>query len=645
MKKLKDIVYLNIRKIVVITMTVILLLIVFVQILETQNQTKNNAKTTFAQIRQIMKENTAEIETIQGEYRETCLLNAEVVSYIIKHNPEMIGDVEQFRLLAKKIEVDEIHIFDDTGRIFTGSHPEYYNYTFDSGEQIGFFKPLLTDKSLRLCQDITPNTAEGRNVQYSALWSADKKYIVQIGMYPDTVLKTTKKNELSYIFSLLKGNPGISLYAIDKATGKIVGSTTGTDNEKTYTDIGFKDIDEKPKADHLTINDTFSYCIFEEIDDTAIAYVISVDSLYDGIVSYTLILLLCLFVIAFAIVKVIMNFTDGYIVSSISQINEKLRAVTQGDLDERVEVDNSAEFQELSNHINNMINSLVANADKMGFILKFTNMPIGIYEYNKKRKKKVRFTERISQILGIDENTTEALMADHEKMQSFVDDIKKEPISGMDKTYHIKAESEKYVRMEELVRGNDIFGIVIDVTDDVLSLKRVEEERDLDALTGLYNRGGMNRIFDKLFYSGNESLENAALIVIDLDDMKNINDTYGHLSGDIYLQGYAKMLKEFKAPQSIAARLGGDEFVLVVYGYENEEDVDEAFSQLRQMQDSKTIWLDDKTEVVMKFSFGSAMLNNDNNNITKMIAVADEYMYNSKRLRKRLAKENEREEN
>ena len=55
--------------------------------------------------------------------------------------------------------VDEIHLFDDQGTIYSGSAPKYFGYNFDSGTQMEYFKPMLKDKSLTMCQDVTPNTA------------------------------------------------------------------------------------------------------------------------------------------------------------------------------------------------------------------------------------------------------------------------------------------------------------------------------------------------------------------------------------------------------------------------------------------------------------------------------------------------------
>lgn len=51
------------------------------------------------------------------------------------------------------------------------SVPKYYGYNFDSGEQIEYFKPMLTDKTLTMCQDVTPNTSEGKEMMYAITWN------------------------------------------------------------------------------------------------------------------------------------------------------------------------------------------------------------------------------------------------------------------------------------------------------------------------------------------------------------------------------------------------------------------------------------------------------------------------------------------
>lgn len=189
------------------SVAVILIMVTFILVMIEQNRAYETAVKTFSQIEQILAENQKELADAQQEYSQTCIHNAETISRIIENEPDIVYDTEELKRIAEITEVDEIHIFDNTGRIFAGTHPEYFNYTFDSGEQMRFFKPLLEDKTLQLVQDITPNTAEGKLMQYSALWSRTGDFIVQVGMEPVNVMKITEKNELSHIFSLFAVSP------------------------------------------------------------------------------------------------------------------------------------------------------------------------------------------------------------------------------------------------------------------------------------------------------------------------------------------------------------------------------------------------------------------------------------------------------
>ncbi len=633
MKSLKKIVQRKLLWLIAVLMAVILFVALFSQILSLQAQTRNNADATFLQVRQIIKKSTAELEEVEAEYRETCLSNAETISYVIEKHPTILNNVEEFRQLADKLEIDEIHIFDDTGRIFTGTHPEYFNYTFDSGPQMNFFKPMLENKELRLCQEITPNTAEGKLVQYSALWNSDGKYIIQVGMYPDAVLAVTEKNELSYIFSLLHGNPGVSLYAVSPIDGTIVGSPAAKDNDKNVDEIGikFSDLKKYEKGAHATVNGVNSYCIFKNVDDTLIGYVICNDQLYHSIGEYTAFLAMCLFVIAIVLLFVVLKYTDRYIIGSIADTNERLRAVATGNPDEKVDVQTSLEFSELSSHINFMVRCLLADTEKMNLVLNRTNLHIGVYEYNTKMQN-VRFTERIPEIFGRTEEEMKELSGDYKKLQSFIDELRAEPVSGEENTYRFVGKTETYIKLEEIHTENDVLGIAMDVTKELVSRMQAETERDLDLMTGLYNRRGLERQLDVLF-SRPKDLLYGALIMIDCDNLKDINDGYGHAAGDIYLKRLADILRNFRAPKQLTARTGGDEFVLLVYGYQDEREVLQALAKIKEYQEESTVRLLDGAEVPLLFSYGYEFIYG-RRDYEQMLSAADTKMYDSKRLRK-----------
>ncbi len=75
-------------------------------------------------------------------------------------------------------------------------------------------------------------------MQYSALWSKDRHFIVQVGMAPVRLMKATEKNELSYIFSMLRIDMEADYYAIDADSRIIVGSTEPGSVGKNAEDIG-----------------------------------------------------------------------------------------------------------------------------------------------------------------------------------------------------------------------------------------------------------------------------------------------------------------------------------------------------------------------------------------------------------------------
>lgn len=213
----------NMQKITLIMIVILFPLSAVIQIFGTRQMERQNADQIFVQMEQLLQENSQELAQVREEYNAECLNDARTVAYILQHNPAAYANVEELKRIAANVGVDEIHIFNRSGVIVQGTHPEYYGYSFDSGEQMGFFKPLLTDYSLELVQDITPNTAEGKLVQYSALWSEDREFILEIGMYPARVLRATEKNELSYIFSLLRTGADYNLYAVEPDTGLVVG--------------------------------------------------------------------------------------------------------------------------------------------------------------------------------------------------------------------------------------------------------------------------------------------------------------------------------------------------------------------------------------------------------------------------------------
>lgn len=625
--------YMCIITAIVVAVTVFFTFII--DIFTAQKQARSNADTMMLQMEQLVLENQKDLDAVKEEYRQACLNNAKTISYMVRQNPEIMTDTDELYKLAGYVQVDEIHFFNKDGYIFAGTHPECYGLSMDSGKQISFFKPLLLDKSLALCQDVTPNTAEEKPMQYSALWDESGQYIIQIGMNPTSIMKVTEKNELSYIFSLLRVNTDANLYAISISDGgNIIASTDTGSVGKYHADIGFptSDLIKKPESFHATINGVPSYCVFKKIDNTYIGRVSSNALVYKDILSNTLERAICLILIGLFQIYVIVHYMNRFVVQGIHDINDKLNLIMHGNLKERVATNNTTEFAELSNHINDMVKSLMDNNRKMSYVLRKTNMYIGVYEYNRYMKQ-IRFTEYIPQILAIDLAQMNELASSYLCFREFIDNILKHPVEGEKNVYQLPSAQTRYIRLDEYIENDEIFGVVIDVTDDIEKRKLIESERDADTLTGLYNRRALEQKITFLLNTAKEPSQ-SAFIMVDADGLKEINDKYGHEKGDIYLKNITKILQSFDPMHSVAGRFGGDEFILFLHGYEHLLEIQSEIDKLEHFQNNSFIYLDDTLCIPVRFSFGISYLSEASDYHT-LLKLADDRMYQNKKARKK----------
>lgn len=98
------------------------------------------------------------------------------------------------------------------------------------------------------------------------------------------------------------------------------------------------------------------------------------------------------------------------------------------------------------------------------------------------------------------------------------------------------------------------------------TLERLAYQTDHDALTGLANRRAFDRILDIEIERSRRTRTPLSLAILDLDDFKHVNDTYGHTKGDEVLARFAEQLQATTRRYDLAARFGGEEFALIMAG-------------------------------------------------------------------------------
>lgn len=216
------------RKILILSITIVAVaLILETWILKYVND--KNAQTTSnvlldRVIAVIDKNESSESEFVKS-LKDDYIVRAKAISYIVDAKPEVEYDVDELQKIAGLMSVDEIHFIDDTGTIYSGSLPKYFGYSFDSGEQMAFFKQMLNNYDLTLCQDVTPNTAEAKEMMYAITWNESKTHMVQVGITPKRLLKELKQNQISNVVADMPVYKGMEIYVVDAKTKKILGAT------------------------------------------------------------------------------------------------------------------------------------------------------------------------------------------------------------------------------------------------------------------------------------------------------------------------------------------------------------------------------------------------------------------------------------
>lgn len=201
--------------------------------------------------------------------------------------------------------------------------------------------------------------------------------------------------------------------------------------------------------------------------------------------------------------------------------------------------------------------------------------------------------------------------------------------------YRIKHKDGHYIHVYDIGKkmttpdGQEVIVCVLyDMTEDAKLKALLMKEANYDALTGLYNRRGLDNELARLFEKP-QALGYSAIIMIDSDGLKGINDTYGHEKGDIYLKKIANIINNFGIAGSVAARQGGDEYVLFLYDYESEAELLKAIETLEYIQKNNTMHLDKNLNIPVKFSMGWCITNGVTD-YRKLLKEADEKMYKNK---------------
>ena len=177
-----------------------------------------------------------------------------------------------------------------------------------------------------------------------------------------------------------------------------------------------------------------------------------------------------------------------------------------------------------------------------------------------------------------------------------------------------------------LFYGNSIIGGNYKVDNMVKDMKKIATK---DALTGIYNRRFIDERLPVDMAQCMENDEPISIIMADMDYFKNINDTYGHTTGDYVLKEFTKKLKKcMREKKDWIARYGGEEFIICIPGADERIALKVANRMLSSVKDMELNL--DNGKVNVTASFGIATLYNNHISTEEFIDNADKKLYLAK---------------
>ncbi len=149
-----------------------------------------------------------------------------------------------------------------------------------------------------------------------------------------------------------------------------------------------------------------------------------------------------------------------------------------------------------------------------------------------------------------------------------------------------------------------------------------------DKLTDAYNRRYFEELFEQHFSKAKEYNENFSLVIFDMNGLKIVNDSFGHLAGDAYIKKFATTLLENVRASDLFARYGGDEFIAVFFNMNKDDVLDKMEGIINNLEESPLEFGQDK--IICSFSYGIASYPEDARNYKDLVKIADQRMYSYK---------------
>lgn len=481
---------------------------------------RNTSEVLLDQVAGIIERNTDDEKEMIQSLKEDYMVRAKAVAYILDANEKIEHDVPELQKIAKLMSVDEVHLFDKSGKVYSGTVPKYYGYNFSSGKQIAYFKPMLKNKKLTMCQDVTPNTSEGKKMMYAITWNDAGTRMIQVGVEPVRLLEKLKRNEIKSVVSNMPMYEGIDIYVADRKSGKIYGAT---DSRK----IGNKLKQLKISKSRSVSRNIDGYTVGVVYDMTHLNGSNAVAML--SVMLYLLIATIILLIMIARVLRINREKEEQYaVLATMAGLNHSMyviklrenKIMRYGGAEIGEENIEGSYYEDADVRLRALLENRTAEEyrEAAGEFVDLHTLP------ERMEGEKYISGDFIGTTLGWFQASFIAIRQDEEQR----------PVSVIFAVRSIEYEKRKE---EQLLRSSTT-----------------------DELTRCYNRRAYEQDIKKLTAD-----KKFLYLTADVNGLKAVNDRLGHAAGDELLCGVAGCMKQSFDDYGKVYRIGGDEFVTILF--------------------------------------------------------------------------------
>lgn len=334
---------------------------------------------------------------------------------------------------------------------------------------------------------------------------------------------------------------------------------------------------------------------------------------YALITSLTVTTLLSLFVILMLILAS---------TKKITGLSEYLSKISPG---EEIEFPKTymTEVDDLTNEIEKMNTNIIQSSKTISNILDLTLLPMGGFQV-KDDSDKVNITEYIYNLLGLNSRVE----LTKEEWTTYFNRLVENPVDINIFRYKNDKGEDLWLKINEMEVDGGSVGVIVDITKEQEEKAQLIRQLDLDSMTGLLNRDAFIKYVHLQIKEIPDSI--GVMLFSDLDNLKYVNDTFGHEKGDEFIIKAGEFFSQFSVYNGLVARISGDEFAVYLHGFKEKREARNIILDLISKSESYYIDVQNNRKHHIRFTSGMAWYPEHSDSSDGLLKLSDYAMFEAK---------------